>query len=118
MSLLLILLLLISLFLLLFYYCLNSNIAVISIYQSYQYPFSRALIGSLNSRCPRLLVDFEAEVKMIGRGRAKNRKGFTLYCFFKNEVHFAPIILINTKTIRGSVYIHRYSPLLWGIVVN
>ena len=34
-------------------------------------PFSRPLIGSRNLRYPRLLVDFEAEVKMTGSARAK-----------------------------------------------
>ena len=39
-------------------------ISGINIYQSNRYPFSRALIGSRNSRYPRLLVDFEPEDKM------------------------------------------------------
>ena len=55
------------------------------------------MIGSRNSRYPRLLVDFEAEVKMTGSARAKNRKKFTLY-FFLYEVHFYSIILEITKT--------------------
>ena len=49
-------------------------ISKISIYQSNRYPFSQALIGSRNLRYPRLLVDFEAEVKMTGSVHAKNRK--------------------------------------------
>ena len=43
-------------------------------------------------------IDFEAEVKMTGSVRAKNRKRFTLYYFFENKVHFYFIILVNTKT--------------------
>ena len=33
-----------------------------------------ALIGSYNSQYPRLLVDFQAEVKMTGSAHDKNRK--------------------------------------------
>ena len=44
---------------------------MVSIYQSNQYTFSQALIGSRNLQYPRLLVDFEAEVKMTGSARAK-----------------------------------------------
>ena len=44
-----------------------------SIYQSNRYPFLRALIGSHNSRYPRLLVDFEMEVKIAGSTRGKNK---------------------------------------------
>ena len=43
----------------------------------------------------RLLVDFEADVKITGNMCAKM---FTLYCFFENQVHFYPIILVKTKT--------------------
>ena len=39
------------------------------------------LIGSRNSRCPRLLVDFEAEVKMTGSERVKNRKTVYIVLF-------------------------------------
>ena len=49
-------------------------IPYVSIYQSNQYLFSRALIGSHNSQYPRLLVNFEEEVKMTGSPRAKNRE--------------------------------------------
>ena len=52
-----------------------------SIYQSNRYQFSRAMIGSRNSRYPRLLVDFEAEVKMTGSARAKNRKNTYIVLF-------------------------------------
>ena len=41
------------------------------IYQSNRYPFSHALIGSHNSRYPRLLVNIEAEAKMTGTARVK-----------------------------------------------
>ena len=48
-----------------FYYAWYSLLLFIfSIYQNNRYPFLRALIGSRNVRYPRLLVDFEAEVKM------------------------------------------------------
>ena len=56
------------------------------------------MIGSHNLRYPRLLVEFEAEIKMTGSALAKNRKKFTLYCYFENKVHFYPNILVNTKT--------------------
>ena len=45
-----------------------------SIYQSNRYPFSRALIGSHNTRYPRQIVDFEAEVKMARSASSKNKK--------------------------------------------
>ena len=38
------------------------------------------------SQYPRLLVDFEAEVKMTGSVRVKNRQLVDL--FFENKVHF------------------------------
>ena len=69
---------------------------------------------------------------MAGSESAKNRKKFTLYCFFKNKMHFCPI-LVNTKTtsppqgrcLALDIYldasclgcIHHYSPPL-GIVVK
>ena len=62
-----------------------------SIHQRNRYPFSRALIGFRNSRYPKLLVDFEAKVKMTGSTHAEN----SLHCI---KVHFYPIILVNTKT--------------------
>ena len=54
---------------------------IFSIYQSSRYPFSLALIGSRNSRYPKLLVDFEAEVKMTGSARAKNTKNVYIALF-------------------------------------
>ena len=44
----------------------------------------------------RLLVDFEAEVKMTGTIRAKRRR-FRLLCFFENKKQIYVIILVNTK---------------------
>ena len=52
-----------------------------SIYQSNRYLFSRALIGFRYSRYPRLLVDFEAEVKMTESTRSKNRKKVYILLF-------------------------------------
>ena len=86
------------------------KILIISIYQSNQYQVSHALISSRNLRYPKLLVDFQAKVKMTGSARAKNKKGFTLYCFFENKLHFYQIILVNSKTTipSGSVPSARY----------
>ena len=47
----------------------NKNMSF-SIYQHIRYPFVRALICSRNSSYPRLLVDFEEEVKMTESTRA------------------------------------------------
>ena len=85
----------------------------ISIYHSNRYPFSRALIGSRNSRYPRLLVDFEVEVKITGSARAKNRKKKGLHCivFFLKQRAFLSCycgrqeehaIIISTKKRQGT----------------
>ena len=58
-----------------------SFIKYINIYQSNRYPFLRALIGSRNSQNPRLLVDFEAEVKMKGNVHTKNIKKVYIVLF-------------------------------------
>ena len=44
-------------------------------------------------------------------------KRFTLSCFFENKVHFYSIILVNTKTIRISVYI-RYIVVNYEYCIN
>ena len=87
----------------------NCYISIISIYQSNQYPFSRGMIGSCNSRYPRLSVDFEAEVKRQQARVLKLEKKFTLYCFFENK----EVFLVNTKTTiplgvgaQRQIYIH------------
>ena len=66
----------------------KSLIDSLSIYQDNRYPFSRALIGSRNSRYPRLLVDFEAEVKMTGSARAKNGKKVYIVLFLWKQSAF------------------------------
>ena len=68
----------------------------------------------------RLIVDFEAEIKMTGSARAKNRKkGLHCIGFLKIEcMLFYPVILVNTKTIfplrvsasSGLVASDRYVP--------
>ena len=59
----------------------NKMIKYFCIYKSNQYPFLHTLIGSCISQYPRLLVDFEAEVKMTGSTHAKNSKKVYIVLF-------------------------------------
>ena len=56
------------------------------------------MISSRNSRYPGPLGDIEAEIKMTGSARAKNKRKVYIVLFFENKVHFYPIILVNAKT--------------------
>ena len=47
------------------------------------YPFLCTLIGAFNLWYPRLLVDFEAKVKMTGSVHTKNRKKVYIEFFLK-----------------------------------
>ena len=93
----------------------------ISIYQISGWQFSRVLIGSHNSEYPWLFTVLQTERKMARRFAKVSEE------VIKTAI-FDPSDLVNTKrvgeerwiytsTLRVSVYIHHYSPPLWGIVV-
>ena len=86
----------------------------LSIYQSYWYLFSHTLIGSHNLRYPRLLVYFEAEVKLTGCTDAKNT------CL-KIKCIFIPLFWWILKQLSPSGLVHSgwyslYALMLWVLV--
>ena len=102
---------------------------IISLYQISGEQFSRVLIGSRNLEYPWIFTVLQTERKMARRLAKVSEEIGAI-----NEVaFFHPSDVVNTKTaiplrvgeerwiytsaIHVSVYIHHYSPLLWGIVV-